>query len=257
MKKRDFDTMYQESERPLCVGIIGAMEEEVEFLRAQIENAEHFQRAGYDFYSGKLAGEQVVLLKSGIGKVNAAIGTAILLEHFSPHCVINTGSAGGFDKTLEIGDVVISSEVRHHDFDLTCFGYEHGQVAGMPPAFIPDARLVAIAEQSIRTVDGVKVVKGLVATGDYFMSEPSKVAETRARYPNLMAVEMEAAAIAQTCFRFDVPFMVFRALSDIAGKESPVSFQQFLTTAGVNSAQMVIEMVRELGERIKGFSLSH
>jgi adenosylhomocysteine nucleosidase len=234
--------------KPLTIGIIGAMEEEVTYLRDQLQQRQDMTLAGYEFHSGILSGQQVVLLKSGIGKVNAAIGTTILLERYAPDCIINTGSAGGFAADLEIGDVVISSEVRQHDFDLTVFGYEHGQVPDMPPAWEPDPLLVKIAQTSIATVDNVKTELGLIATGDAFMADPAKVAEARTKFPQMLAVEMEAGAIAQTCFRFEVPFIIFRALSDIAGKESSISFDQFLEQAGVRSAEMVIEMVKELGD---------
>lgn len=237
-----------QNSKPLTIGIIGAMEEEVTYLRDQLEQRQDMTLAGYDFHAGILAGQQVVLLKSGIGKVNAAIGTTILLERYSPDCIINTGSAGGFAADLDIGDVVISSEVRQHDFDLTVFGYEHGQVPQMPPAFKPDPLLVNIAQSSIKAVHDVKTVMGLIATGDAFMADPAKVEEARAKFPQMLAVEMEAGAIAQACYRFKVPFIIFRALSDIAGKESSISFDQFLEQAGVHSAQMVIEMVSELGE---------
>ncbi|OMH32858.1 5'-methylthioadenosine/S-adenosylhomocysteine nucleosidase [Motiliproteus sp. MSK22-1] len=230
------------------IGIIGAMEEEVTYLRDQLVGRQDLNVAGYEFHSGQLSGQQVVLLKSGIGKVNAAIGTTILLERFQPLCIINTGSAGGFAQDLDIGDVVISSEVRQHDFDLTVFGYEHGQVPQMPAAFTPDPKLVEIAQESIRKVQDVKTVLGLIATGDAFMNDPEKVAEARAKFPDMLAAEMEAGAIGQTCFRYQVPFIIFRALSDIAGKESSVSFKEFLEQAGIHSAHMVIEMVRELGE---------
>ena len=233
---------------PLCIGIIGAMEEEVTYLRDQLEQREDMELAGYEFHSGLLAGQKVVLLKSGIGKVNAAIGTTILLERYAPDCIINTGSAGGFASELEIGDVVISEEVRQHDFDLTIFGYEHGQVPNMPPAWRPDPVLVKIAQESISSVLDVQIAHGLIATGDAFMADPAKVDEARAKFPQMLAVEMEAGSIAQTCYRFEIPFIIIRALSDIAGKESGISFDQFLEQAGVHSAQMVIEMIRELGD---------
>ncbi|WP_421863012.1 5'-methylthioadenosine/S-adenosylhomocysteine nucleosidase [Motiliproteus sp.] len=235
-------------DKPLLIGVIGAMEEEVTFLRDQLEQREDLNLAGYEFHRGVLAGQQVVLLKSGIGKVNAAIGTTIMLERYAPDCIINTGSAGGFAADLEIGDVVISSEVRQHDFDLTIFGYEHGQVPNMPPAWCPDPVLVNIAQNSLETVHNVQIAHGLIATGDAFMADPAKVDEARQKFPQMLAVEMEAGAIAQTCYRFEVPFIIIRALSDIAGKESGISFDQFLEQAGVHSAHMVIEMARELGE---------
>ena len=120
------------------IGIIGAMEPEVAILREQISNRETITVAGCEFYSGELAGHQVILTRSGIGKVAASIATTILLERFAPDCVINTGSAGGFDPELHVGDVVISNDVRHHDVDVTAFGYEPGQLPQQPAAFASD-----------------------------------------------------------------------------------------------------------------------
>lgn len=241
--------MRLQDAKPLLIGVIGAMEEEVTYLRDQLLNREDRVIGGYEFCQGELAGQQVVLSKSGIGKVNAAVATTLMLQVFQPDCVINTGSAGGFGADLNIGDVVISSEVRQHDFDLTIFGYEHGQVPQMPAAFTPDELLVSIAEQSIEKIDQGRVVMGLIATGDCFMNDPAKVDHTRTLFPTMLAVEMEAGAIAQVCYRFDVPFIIFRALSDIAGKESSISFKEFLEHAGVQSAHRVIDMVEALGRQ--------
>lgn len=232
------------SGKPLRIALIGAMDQEIELLKSAMEDLQSFNQAGYDFHKGRLHGAEVILLKSGIGKVNAAIGTTILLHEFNPDCVINTGSAGGFDPLLKVGDVVISDRVLHHDADLTIFGYKPGQLPGMPPAFIPDADLSAIAEKCINEFVGVTTVHGLIATGDSFMDEPERVKATRRTFPEIKAVEMEAAAIAQTCHRFDIPFIVIRALSDIAGKESNISFKEFLETAATNSANMVSAIIR-------------
>lgn len=240
-----------QSDTPLKVAIIGAMDQEVEQLKDALTERAHEQIAGFDFYTGKLNGTHVVLLKSGIGKVNAAIGSSILLDRYQPSCVINTGSAGGFDEDLNVGDVVISDEVRHHDVDLTVFGYEPGQLPGLPPAFTPDPLLVRIAEQCISDLDGVRTVNGLIATGDTFMDNPERVSTTRALFPAMKACEMEAAAVAQACHRFAVPFIIVRALSDIAGKSSGVSFKQFIDTASRHSAEMVMSIVdrlRQYGE---------
>ena len=230
----------------LKVGIIGAMDEEVELLKNSQQGREDTTIAGYSFFTGTLHGHQVVLLKSGIGKVNAAIGTALLLQEFKPDCVINTGSAGGFDPALNVGDVVISSEVRHHDVDVTVFGYEPGQVPGQPAAFLPDELLAKTAEQCIAHMEGIQTVRGLIATGDAFMNDPQRVERTRETFPQMKAVEMEAAAIAQTCVQFQVPFLVIRSLSDIAGKESNISFEEYLPVAGKNSAQMIMAIVDAL-----------
>ncbi|WP_206052702.1 5'-methylthioadenosine/S-adenosylhomocysteine nucleosidase [Neptunomonas marina] len=232
----------------ICVGIIGAMEQEVEILRNALQNREDHEVAGYALYTGTLDGVSVVLLKSGIGKVNAAISTTIMLNLFKPDCVINTGSAGGFDPALSVGDIVISSEVRHHDVDVTIFGYEMGQVPGSPAAFVPDESMAAVAEKCIAQMQGMQTVRGLIATGDSFMNDPERVEKTRAAFPTMKAVEMEAAAIAQACHQFQTPFIVIRALSDIAGKESNLSFEQFLETAAAHSAAMVQAITVELGQ---------
>ncbi len=234
------------ADKPIRIAVIGAMDQEIELIKSAMANVELFQQAGYEFYHGQIQGADVVLLKSGIGKVNAAIGTTILLHEYTPDCVINTGSAGGFDPSLSVGDVVISDRVLHHDADLTIFGYQPGQLPGMPPAFIPDEALSAIAEKCISEFTGLQTVHGLIATGDSFMNSPERVSQTRETFPDIKAVEMEAAAIAQVCHRFDIPFIVIRALSDIAGKESNISFKEFLETAATNSANMVCAIVREV-----------
>lgn len=236
------------AQTPLKVAIIGAMDQEVEELKQALSDRQLEQIAGFDFYTGQLNGTDVVLLKSGIGKVNAAIGTSILLDRYKPSCVINTGSAGGFDESLEVGDLVVSDEVRHHDVDLTVFGYEPGQLPGLPPAFVPDPLLVEIAEQCITGMNRVRTVNGLIATGDIFMDNPERVSATRTLFPAMKACEMEAAAVAQACYRFGVPFIIVRALSDIAGKASGVSFKQFIDQAAHHSAEMVISIVDRLRE---------
>lgn len=232
------------------IALIGAMDQEIERLKQSISGLQQRSIAGFLFFTGTIGQFDVVLLKSGIGKVNAAVGTALLLDHFKPTCVINTGSAGGFDPSLSVGDVVISTEVRHHDVDLTVFGYEIGQMARMPAAYEADPLLVDVAEASVEKMSGMACSRGLIATGDTFMSDPDHVARTRANFPQMKAAEMEAAAIAQTCFCFGTPFLVIRALSDIAGQESNVSFDQFIETASENSAQMVLNILAELERRI-------
>lgn len=228
------------------VGIIGAMDEEVDLLRSKLEDREDLILAGTEFYSGKIENLEVVLLKSGIGKVNAAMGTTLLIDKFQPDLIINTGSAGGFHSELNVGDVVISSAVTHHDVDVTVFGYEYGQVPRMPAYYTPDEKLVSIAEKSAASIDGIKVAQGLIASGDSFMNDPERVEFIRSKLPDLYAAEMEAAAIAQVAHQFEVPFVIIRSLSDIAGKDSNISFDQFLETAAKNSAELILLMLEEL-----------
>lgn len=228
------------------IAIIGAMEEEVTLLRDKITNQVTEVIAGCEFTSGEMDGADVVLLRSGIGKVNAAMSTSILLQVFKPDYVINTGSAGGLNPELNVGDVVISTEVRHHDVDVTAFGYEYGQVPQLPPGFTADEKLMEIAEACAKETEGIQVVRGLIATGDSFMNDPVRVEFVRTKFKELQAVEMEAAAIAQVCHQFGKPFVVIRSLSDIAGKESDVSFEQFLEKAALHSATLVMKITDAL-----------
>jgi adenosylhomocysteine nucleosidase len=226
------------------IGIIGAMEPEVAVLRDQINNLTTEIYAGIEFYSGQINGNDVIVSMSGIGKVAAAVSATLLIEKYAPDCIINTGSAGGFDPQLNVGDVVIGSEVRHHDADLTVFGYEIGQLPKMPAAFLPHPELARVAREAmVNSSSDAKIVEGLIATGDTFMSDPVNVAKARANFPTMQAAEMEAAAIAQVCHLFNVPFVVIRSLSDIAGKESGQSFEEYLVTAAKNSAEMVVAML--------------
>ncbi|BCB62380.1 MULTISPECIES: 5'-methylthioadenosine/S-adenosylhomocysteine nucleosidase [Halomonadaceae] len=232
------------------IGIIGAMAQEVSILAGQLENAERYEHAGFVFHTGTRHGLEIVILQSGIGKVNAAVGTAILLERHQPDAIINTGSAGGFATDLAIGDVVISDELRHHDVDAVVFGYELGQVPGMPAAYPADKRLREIARGAIAALGEVNVREGMIATGDAFMADPDRVAATRAQFPSMLAVEMEGAAIAQTCYLYDCPFVVIRALSDIPGSgDNHLSFEQFLDTAADHSSRMVDQMLLTLGQQ--------
>lgn len=230
------------------IAVIGAMEQEVEQLRATLTDAQTMTIANSEFTTGTYEGKEIVLLKSGIGKVNAAMGTTILLQQFSPDVVINTGSAGGFDEALDVGAVVISDEVRHHDVDVTAFGYEPGQMAGgMPAAFKADAKLIDIAKEAVEEVGEHAYGVGLICSGDVFMADPARVAAVRALFPTMKACEMEAAGVAQVCYQFGTPFVVIRALSDIAGKDSNnISFEEFLPLAAKHSTEIVLKAITKL-----------
>ncbi|MFT5022570.1 MAG: adenosylhomocysteine nucleosidase [Colwellia sp.] len=227
-------------------GIIGAMEPEVAILKAKLTHAVTIEHAGYTFYQGQLNGSNVVIVQSGIGKVAAALATAILIDKFQPDYIVNTGSAGGFEQSLKVGDIVISSEVRYHDVDVTAFGYEMGQLPGNPAAYIPHPTLVKAAQAGVAELENIQTLLGLITTGDTFMTADDDIAKARANFPTMAAVEMEGAAIAHTCHQFKVPFVVIRSMSDIAGKESPTSFEAYLETASVNSSQLVENMLDAL-----------
>jgi adenosylhomocysteine nucleosidase len=239
---------------PMKAAIIGAMEPEVAILKAKLTQATTTEHAGYTFYQGQLNNTDVVIVQSGIGKVAAALATALIIDKFNPDYVVNTGSAGGFDQSLKVGDIVISSEVRYHDVDVTAFGYEIGQLPANPAAYIPHPSLVTAAQAGISTLattsdTHIQTLVGLITTGDTFMTKDEDIAKARKNFPTMAAVEMEGAAIAQTCHQFNVPFVIIRSMSDIAGKESPTSFEAYLETASVNSSQLVLNMLDELKDK--------
>lgn len=228
------------------IAILGAMDEEVKLIKESLEGLQQVTYSHLVFYTGKLHDHEIVLVKCGIGKVAAAVATTMIIEKFDPDYVVNTGSAGGFDKELNIGDIVISDVVTHHDVDLTVFGYVPGQCAGMPENYVCNEQLIEAAEKSARQIDDVKVKKGLVCSGDSFVGSDELAAATLQKFPSMMAVEMEGAAIAQTAYLMGIPFLVIRSLSDIAGKTSTVSFQAYLEKAAKNSAKLVMGMVKAL-----------
>ncbi|SFN16631.1 adenosylhomocysteine nucleosidase [Izhakiella capsodis] len=226
-------------------GIIGAMEQEVTLLREKIENRKTLALAGCEIYTGMLNGVEVALLKSGIGKVSAALGTTLLLELCKPDLIINTGSAGGLAPSLNVGDIVVSEEVRYHDADVTAFGYQPGQMAGCPAAFNADEKLIVAAEHCIAQLS-LHAVRGLVVSGDVFINGAEPLTRIRSTFPKAIAVEMESAAIGHVCYQFGIPFVVIRAISDVADRESRLSFDEFLVTAAKQSSLMVETLLTHL-----------
>jgi adenosylhomocysteine nucleosidase len=233
------------------IGIIGAMENEVVLLRTAMEETESELIGGFEFITGKLHQKPVVLLRCGIGKVNAAVGCTLLIHRYQPDFVINTGSAGGIDPALKFGDVIISDGLIHHDVDVTAFDYAAGQVPGMPAVFPVLETLILRAEQAVDQLKqeealppGFTCVRGLIGSGDVFMHELERIHRIRELFPKIRAVEMEGASIAQTCYLFKVPPLIIRSLSDIAGAESPLAFNEFLPVASRHSGEIVRRIIK-------------
>ncbi|MDR1863224.1 MAG: 5'-methylthioadenosine/S-adenosylhomocysteine nucleosidase [Treponema sp.] len=238
------------------IGIIGAMEEEVALLRSAMTGSKVEASGVFEFVAGTLEGKDAVLLRCGIGKVNAAVGCALLIGGYKPELVINTGSAGGIDPSLSFGDVIISDGLLYHDVDVTAFDYAPGQLPGQPPVFPVPGNLVREGERAVDELkrEGVlpgalNHVRGIIGSGDVFMHDPDRIGKLRETFPQVRAVEMEGAAIAHACALFKVPAVIIRALSDIAGLESPVSSGEFLPMASKHSA----EIVRRIMKNYEGF----
>ena len=226
--------------------IIGAMEQEISLLKNLMHHPKEEKFGKFSFFRGKLFNKDVILTQSGIGKVNAAIATTLAVQQYRPDCVINTGSAGGIGQGLRVGDVVIGVQTAHHDVDATAFGYALGQVPQLPLWFTADARLVATAQQAAQAFTHATVHQGVIVSGDQFIHSSDKVAAIRAAFAGVQAVEMEAAAIAQVCTQLWCPFVIIRAISDLADEAAEMSFEAFLQQAAVHSAEMVDNMIAGL-----------
>ncbi|MDN6062376.1 MAG: 5'-methylthioadenosine/adenosylhomocysteine nucleosidase [Staphylococcus simulans] len=227
------------------IGIIGAMEEEIMILKEHIEGLEEFTIAHVKFYKGKINDKAVVLTLSGIGKVNASISTALLIQQFSPEAILNTGSAGALDHSLNVGDVLIGTEAMYHDADATAFGYELGQIPNMPIAYEADDNLAELA-QAVIEKQNLTGRLGMIVSGDSFIGEVKQREYIKEHFPKAMAVEMESAAIAQTCYQFNTPFIITRAVSDLANGEANITFDEFIGEAAKTSSETVLQMLKSL-----------
>lgn len=231
------------------IGIIGAMEEEIIVIRRKMTITRTKNIASMEFYEGEMEGQKIVLVRCGIGKVNAAVCTQILIDIFEVSYIINTGVAGGLHPDINIGDIVISSDTVEHDMDVTAFGHEKGYIPRMDMQFFEaDQWLVEIAKIAAEDIKGDhKVYVGRIASGDQFVSS-MKVKEEI--YTNFTAycAEMEGAAIAHTCFLNKVPFVVIRAISDKADQSAEVNFDDFVNLAAKNASQMIEEMILEIAK---------
>lgn len=225
------------------IGIIGAMEEEVNAILKLMDISTKQMNHGYTFYEGTMNGKSVVLVQGGIGKVNAAVSATLLLTQYDIHFVLNIGSAGGLSLNQNVGDVVVSTGVLHHDVDVTAFGRQLGEVPGMPIVFQPDKRALKQVEMILNDSHQAYHL-GLIVSGDQFVGRSDQVKTIKENFPEAMCVEMEAASIAQVCHVFKVPFIITRSLSDIYQKgENHVQFDEYLKKASESSASMCYRLV--------------
>ena len=229
------------------VGIIAAMQLELDGFLAHLKNRKTVSFGKTDYHTGSIGGCELALMRCGIGKVNAAVGTTLLIDKLKPDIIINTGVAGGFAKNLEIGDIVVSTEVGHHDADVTVFKYLHGQIPDMPPTFPADAALVELALSSFPRESGQSVHKGIIVSGDSFIHSDHQIDHIQRNFPNIAAVEMEGSAIAQTCYLFNVPFVVIRSISDLVFKDqSHDDYQGYKQFAADISVKLVMNLIASL-----------
>ncbi|MGN0436212.1 MAG: 5'-methylthioadenosine/adenosylhomocysteine nucleosidase [Wujia sp.] len=228
------------------LGIIGAMDEEVSKLKESMTNIEVKSRASMDFYKGKLNGKDVVVVRSGIGKVNAGICTQILVDEYMVDAVINTGIAGSLNSSIDIGDIVLSTDTLQHDMDATGFGYAPGIIPRMDTSiFVADEELRKLAKRCCERVNpDINVFEGRIVSGDQFISDRSIKDRIVANFSGY-CTEMEGAAIAQTAYLNDIPFLIIRAISDKADDSASEDYPTFEAKAIAHSVRLVSAMVAE------------
>jgi len=219
-------------------GIIGAMEQEIELIVGKMQDVTVTKHYDGSFYTGTIAGVPVTVAGGGIGKIRAALAAHIIIQQYGADRIINTGVAGGVSDRLKTCDVVISEEVIFHDTD------EHYMTEYYPYryCFQADERLIELAKKAVKDNTGASAVVGRIATGDVFVSDP----EVKSRIVSAVSplcVEMEGAAIGETAYMNDVPFVVIRSISDDAGETAQMKFEEYLEKAAAVSAAIVLEMI--------------
>ena len=229
------------------IGIIGAMEEEVSQLKEKMTDVRITKKAEMEFCKGILNGKDVVVVRSGIGKVNAGICAQILVDDYQVDCIINTGIAGSLKNEINIGDIVVSTDTVQHDMDATGFGYPLGQIPRMDTlAFPADEKLIALAQEVCREViPEIQVFAGRVVSGDQFVSDRESKERIGKNFQGY-CTEMEGAAIAQAAYLNHVPYVVLRAISDKADDSASVDYPAFEREAIRHSVELMSNMVKRL-----------
>lgn len=229
------------------LGIIGAMDVEVAKLKELMTETTVIKASSMEFYEGKLNGTKAVVVRAGIGKVNAACCTQALIDHFSADYVVNTGIAGSLQAKIDIGDIVLSTDAVEHDMDVAIFGYEPGHVPGFSNlSFVADEKLRQIAKECCEKVNpDIHVYEGRIVTGDQFISSKEKKAWLAETFDGC-CTEMEGAAIAHAAYLSGVPFLIVRAISDKADDSATMDYPAFEAKAVEHSVRLIVEMAGRL-----------
>ncbi len=232
------------------LGIIGAMDQEVKAIIDSVNNQRIHEFYGMKFWEGRIRGVPCIVGQSGVGKVNAARCTQILIDKFNPASIINIGSAGALNPELEIGDVVISTSCIYHDADITAFGHPKGYITGIGDRYIKSHE--GLVEFCKITMEGIvdsnhKVMLGPIATGDQFYNCPEKKSELFNEF-GAFCDDMEAAAIAHVCLLCKIPFVAIRSISDKPSSKSELTFYEYLELASKRCAEFTVKLVGNLDQ---------
>lgn len=226
------------------IGIIVAMSKELELLKPMLENMRVSESSGIKFYCGNIGHHKIAAMQCGIGKVNAAIGTVTMIDNYNPQLIINTGVAGGVNKSVNIMDLVVGSQVCYHD--VWCGGFDdstsYGQVQGLPLYFDGDERVISMIEENEH------VHCGLIVSGDQFIFKIEQIDAIMEHFPQAIAVDMESGAIAQTCYVRKTPFVSMRVISDSPGAshDNSQQYSDFWVDAPAHTLAMIKELLHKL-----------
>jgi 5'-methylthioadenosine/S-adenosylhomocysteine nucleosidase len=228
------------------VGIIFAMEEELLALKEYLVLEKEYDIFNLKFYEGKINGIDCVLVESGIGKVNAARTTQILIDNIKVDYIFNIGVAGGIDTSLKVGDIVLGEKLVQHDFDITAFNHAKGFVPGVGESVSTDEYLLQVASKVFEE-ENINHKVGTIASGDIFCTETWMSEKINKKF-NALCVEMEGASIAQVCYLSHVPFMVIRSISDVPNNDNVVTYEEFLSSSCKVVASAMSKILKVLSE---------
>lgn len=227
------------------IGIIVAMEEELESILDIMDNIEEKEIYGLTFKTGQIEKNKIIVVKCGVGKVNAARVTQILIDTFNVKGVINVGAAGALNPFLNIGDIVIGEKLIQHDFDITAFDHDKGYITGVGDYIYSDSELIEKFENAANNLKGkdYKIKKGIIATGDIFCTDIEMKNKIFSKF-DADCVEMEGAAIAQVCYLDKIPFIVIRSISDSPNGNNEIDFDKFVELASKRCANILREFLK-------------
>lgn len=223
------------------IGIIFAMDEELNALLKYLEIEKEYNIFDLKFYEGRINDNRCILTKVGIGKVNSARGTQILIDNMSVDIIINIGVAGGISNTLKVCDIVVGEKLVQHDFDITAFNHEKGYIPNVGVYIESDNYLINIAKR----IEMDNIHYGIIASGDIFCTEKSMSEKINKKF-NALCTEMEGASIAQVCYLSNIPFIVIRSISDIPNNDNRITYENFLDISSKMVSSFVYEMINDI-----------
>ena len=229
------------------VGIIFAMEEELEELLKYLKIEKEYTIFDLSFYEGIINGVYCVMVRSGVGKVNAARATQILIDNIKVDYIFNIGVAGGISKSLKVGDIVIGKKLVQHDFDITAFNHDKGYIPEIGVYIQTDDYLFRLANNVLKSDDKINIVSGVISSGDIFCTEVKMGQKINSKF-NALCVEMEGASIAQICYLNHIPFLVLRSISDTPNNDNVITYEEFLKYSSKNIAYAMSKILLKLNE---------